>query len=129
MGVAIACGSTTIMLLVKLSVKSFLDTGKIIWFVPPFFHQPLVVSQSFQFPWLKYYISKINFIDEQLSTLFLDIWYVNGFLRARGTVRTAVMVREAPWLIVKLSKFNSLVSYCPNCPLNWLYCNESDAQR
>ena len=52
-----------------------------------------------------------------------------GYLRARGAVRLAVMVRECPFLIIKLSKFNSLITYCFNCPLNWLYCSKTDAQR
>ena len=52
-----------------------------------------------------------------------------GYLRSRGAVRLAVMVRECPWLIIKLSKFNSLVTFCPICPINWLYCSKIDAQR
>ena len=52
-----------------------------------------------------------------------------GYLRSRGAVRLAVIVRECPFIVIKLSKFNSLVTYCPICPLNWLYCSKTDAQR
>ena len=52
-----------------------------------------------------------------------------GYLRSRGAVRLAVMVRECPFLIIKLSKYNSLITYCAICPINWLYCSKTDAQR
>ena len=52
-----------------------------------------------------------------------------GYLRSRGAVRLAVIVRECPFLVIKLSKFNSLITFCSICPLNWLYCSKIDAQR
>ena len=65
----------------------------------------------------------------KFSNLNLDKWYLMGYLRSRGAVRLAVVVRECPFLLVKLSKFNSLITYCQICPLNWLYCSKIDAQR
>ena len=52
-----------------------------------------------------------------------------GYLRSRGTTRTAVIARECPWMIIKLPKFNSLITHCAIVPLNWMYCPPKDAQR
>ena len=52
-----------------------------------------------------------------------------GYLRSRGALRLAVIVRECPFILIKLSKFNSLITHCSICPFNWMYCSKIDAQR
>ena len=52
-----------------------------------------------------------------------------GYLRSRGALRVAVIVRECPFILIKLSKFNSLITFCSICPINWMYCSKIDAQR
>ena len=59
----------------------------------------------------------------------LDHWYCMGYLRSRGALRVAVIVRECPFLLIKLAKHNSLITHCAICPLNWMYCSPIDSQR
>ena len=68
-------------------------------------------------------------ISSSLLLHTLDHWYVMGYLRSRGALRLAVIVRECPFILIKLSKFNSLISHCAICPLNWMYCSPIDSQR
>ena len=98
-----------------------------------------MVVEKFPFHWEDYFsrpsiypqtpLGNLFYDVRLIFTIFLDKWYNMGYLRSRGAVRLAVIVRECPFIVIKLSKFNSSVTYCPICPINWLYCSKTDAQR
>ena len=53
---------------------------------------------------------------------FLDVWTVLGHYKARAIMRLVINVREPYPIVMKCSKFHNATTYCPQVPLNWIYC-------
>ena len=57
----------------------------------------------------------------------LDIWSNLGHFKGRRVMTTMCAVREAAPLVLKSAKFHSLLTYCKDSPLNWVYCPSGNA--
>ena len=52
----------------------------------------------------------------------LDVYSTMGHFKGRRVPTTACAVREPHPIVMKSSKFHSLLTYCSKTPLNWVYC-------
>ena len=64
--------------------------------------------------------------DLTFNFLNLDVWSSMGHFKGRRVMTTMCAVREAAPLMVKAAKFHSLMTYCNEAPLNWVYCAKSN---